>query len=158
MERVYLDHNATTPIHPRVLEAMLPVLREGFGNPSSVHWFGQQARAAVDEARGRVAHLLGGAPGEIVFTGSGTEADNMAVRGAAAAAKAPRRKVLYAGIEHHAVIHSARALAEDGFPVEALRVGSDGRLDLGFLESRLDDETLIVAVMLANNETGVLQP
>ena len=158
MERIYLDHNATTPLHPRVLEAMLPVLRDGFGNPSSLHWFGQQARAAVDEARGQVAALIGGAPGEIVFTASGTEADNMALRGAAAVAREPRRRVLYAGFEHHAVVNAARGLAEEGFPVQAVRVGSDGRVDLGALEAGLSDQTAIVSVMLANNETGMIQP
>ena len=86
MGRIYLDHNATTPLDPRVLDAMLPILRDGFGNPSSLHWFGQQARAAVDTAREQVAALIGASPGEIVFTGSGTEADNTALRGAAALA------------------------------------------------------------------------
>jgi cysteine desulfurase len=159
MERVYLDHNATTPLHPRVLEAMLPVMREGFGNPSSLHWFGQQARAAIDEARGRVAALVGATPGEIVFTASGTEADNAALRGAALVAREPRRKVLYAAFEHHAVVNTAKALAEEGLPVEAVRVGADGRVDLGDLEARLGgDDTALVAVMHSNNETGVVQP
>jgi cysteine desulfurase len=158
MERVYLDHNASTPLHPRVLEAMLPVLREGFGNASSLHWFGQQARAALDEARGRVAALVGGAPGEIVFTASGTEADNTALRGAAAVVRESRRKILYAAFEHHAVVNTAKALAEEGFPVEAVRVGSDGRVDLADLEARLSEETAVVAVMYANNETGMIQP
>src|SRR5512134_611179 len=147
MERIYLDHNASTPLHPRVLEAMLPVLREGFGNASSLHWFGQQARAALDEARGQVAALIGGAPGEIVFTASGTEADNTALRGAAAAAREPRRKVLYAGFEHHAVVNTAKALAEEGYPVEAVRVAGDGRVDMADLESKLGADTALVAVM-----------
>src|SRR5262249_37241329 len=130
----------------------------GFGNASSLHWFGQQARAALDESRGPVAALVGGAPGDIVFTGSGTEADNAALRGALAAARGPRRKLLYAAFEHHAAVNTARALAEEGHPVQAVRVGSDGRVDLGDLEARLSDDTALVAVMLANNETGVLQP
>lgn len=158
MERIYLDHNATTPLHPRVLEAMLPVLQDGFGNPSSLHWFGQQARAALDEARGCVAALVGGAPGEIVFTASGTEADNAALRGAASAAREPRRKVLYAAFEHHAVVNTAKALAEEGVPVEAVRVSPDGRVDLADLEARLGEDTALVAVMHSNNETGVIQP
>jgi cysteine desulfurase len=158
MERVYLDHNATTPLHPQALQAMLPVLEGDFGNASSLHWFGQQARAVLDQARGSVAALLGASPGEIVFTGSGTEADNAALRGAAAAAREPRRRILYAAVEHHAVVNTARALAEEGFPVEVVRVGGDGRLDLGDLETRLSEDTALVAVMLANNETGVIQP
>jgi cysteine desulfurase len=158
MGRIYLDHNATTPLDPRVLDAMLPILRDGFGNPSSLHWFGQQARAAVDTAREQVAALIGASPGEIVFTGSGTEADNTALRGAAAAAREPRRKVVYSAIEHHAVMNTARALAEEGVPVEAARARADGRVDLEDLRARVDDRTAVVAVMLANNETGVVEP
>src|SRR5881409_2029181 len=138
VSRIYLDHNATTPLDPRVLEAMLPVLQEGFGNPSSLHWFGQQARAAVDTAREQVAALIGASPGEIVFTGSGTEADNTALRGAAAAAREPRRKVVYSTIEHHAVMNTAKALAEEGVPVEAARTRADGRVDLDDLRARVD--------------------
>jgi cysteine desulfurase len=158
MGRIYLDHNATTPLDPRVLDAMLPILRDGFGNPSSLHWFGQQARAAVDTAREQVATLIGASPGEIVFTGSGTEADNAALRGAAAAAREPRRKVVYSTIEHHAVMNTAKALAEEGVPVEAARTHADGRVDLDDLRARVDDRTAVVAVMLANNETGVVEP
>jgi cysteine desulfurase len=158
VERIYLDHNATTPLDPRVLEAMVPVLGEGFGNASSLHWFGQRARAAVDHARGEVAALIGAAPAEVVFTGSGTEADNLALRGVAAAARAPRRKVLYSAVEHHAIVHTARALAEEGIPVEAIRVTPEGLLDLADLRQKADEQTAVVAVMLANNETGVLQP
>lgn len=158
MRRIYLDHNATTPVAPQVAEAMLEVLREGFGNPSSLHWHGQQARAALDEARGEVAALIGAQPQEIVFTGSGTEADNLALRGVAWATRAPRRKLLYAAIEHHAVVHTGRALAREGWPVEAVRGAADGRVDMEDLESKLDAETALVAVMRANNETGVLQP
>jgi cysteine desulfurase len=137
---------------------MLPVLRDGFGNPSSLHWFGQQARAAVDMAREQVAALVGASPAEIVFTGSGTEADNMALRGAAAAAREPRRKIVYTAIEHHAVMNTARALAEEGFPVETVRARADGRIDLDDLRAKVDDRTALVAVMFANNETGLVQP
>ena len=124
MERIYLDHNATTPVDPRVVDAMLPVLREGFGNPSSLHWYGQQARALLDEARAQVARLVNATPSEIVFTASGTEADNMALRGAAAAARDERRKVVHTAIEHHAVVNTCKALAEEGWPVEVARVGA----------------------------------
>src|SRR5688572_18093726 len=158
MERIYLDHNATTPIDPRVVEAMVPVLREGFGNPSSLHWFGQQARAALDGARAEVAALIGATPSEVIFTGSGTEADNLALRGAAAAAREPRRKVVVSAIEHHAVVNTAKALAEEGWPVETVRARADGLIDLDDLRARLDERTALVAVMLANNETGTIQP
>ncbi len=158
MQRIYLDHNATTPLDPRVLDAMLPVLRDDFGNASSLHHFGQRARAALEDARAEVAALLMASPAEIVFTGSGTEADNLALRGLALASREPRRKVLHSTIEHHAVLNSARALAANGLPVEAVRVGEDGVLDLDALAARVDDDTAVVAVMLANNETGVLQP
>jgi len=138
VSRIYLDHNATTPLDPRVLEAMLPVLREGFGNPSSLHWFGQQARAAVDIAREQVASLIGASPGEIVFTASGTEADNTALRGSAAAAREPRRKIVTTTIEHHA--------------------GAGGVVDLDDLRAKADARTALVAMMLANNETGIVEP
>jgi cysteine desulfurase len=158
VERIYLDHNATTPLDPRVLEAMLPALRDTFGNASSVHHFGQRARAAVDEARAQVAALLGAAPQEVVFTASGTESDNMALRGVMALAPATRRKLLCTTIEHHAVLHTARALGREGFAAERVRVDSEGRVDLEDLAARLDGATALVSVMLANNETGVLQP
>ncbi len=155
---IYLDYNATTPLDALVLEAMHAALRETWGNPSSLHAFGQQARAALDDARGHVAALAGATPAEVVFTGSGTEADNLAVRGVLGAAREPRRKLLYSAIEHHAVINSAKALAEEGWPVEAVRVRADGVLDLDDLRARLDEHTALLSVMLANNETGVLQP
>jgi cysteine desulfurase len=158
VERIYLDHNASTPLDPRVLEAMVPVLRDGFGNPSSLHWYGQQARALMDEARAQVARLIGAAPSEIVFTASGTEADNMALRGASGAAREPRRKIIYSAIEHHAVVNTAKALAEEGWPVEVVRVGADGLVDLEDLRAKVDASTALVAVMRANNETGVIQP
>jgi cysteine desulfurase len=157
LRRVYLDHNATTPLAPEVVDACSEALRE-FGNPSSLHWFGQTARAAIDDARGQVAALIGATPQEVVFTSSGTEADNLALRGVALGARPGRRKIVYASIEHHAVLHTARALAEEGWPVESARALPDGRVDLDDLEAKVDGETALVAVMLANNETGVVQP
>lgn len=158
MRRIYLDHNATTPVAPEVVEAMLPFLRETYGNPSSLHWFGQQARAALDGARAEVAALVGGQPAEVVFTSGGTEADNAALHGVATAAREGRRQVLYSAIEHHAVTNAARALARSGVPVEAVRARADGQVDLEDLEARLGEATVLVALMAANNETGVLQP
>jgi cysteine desulfurase len=158
VERIYLDHNATTPLDPRVLEAMLPVLREDFGNASSLHHFGQRARAALEQARAELAELIGAAASEIVFTSGGTEADNLALLGVAHAAREPRRKILYAAIEHHAVVNAARALGDEGFPVESVRATAAGQVDLEELALKLDDTTALVALMLANNETGVLQP
>jgi cysteine desulfurase len=156
--RVYLDHNATTPLDPAALEAMLPYLRESYGNPSSLHWFGQRARAAVEEAREQVAALVGATAPEIVFTAGGSESDNMALRGALAVASGPRRKLVTTAVEHHAVLNTAKALRDEGHPVEIARVGEEGRLDIDDLRAKVDDATLVVSVMLANNETGVMQP
>jgi cysteine desulfurase len=158
VDRIYLDHNATTPVDPRVLEAMLPALREGFGNASSLHWFGQQARAALDDARAEIARLIGANPAEVVFTSSGTEADNLALRGAAGIARPPRRGIVYSAIEHLAVMNTAKSLAEEGWPVASVRATADGTVDLDDLAAKVDETTALVAVMFANNETGVIQP
>ena len=156
--RVYLDHNATTPLDPRVLDAMLPFLRDDYGNPSSLHWFGQRARGAVEEARGRVAELLGADPAEIVFTSGGSESDNAALRGATARAKPPRSGIVCTAIEHHAVLNTAKALRDEGRPVAIVRVGEGGAVDLEELAASVSETTALVSVMLANNETGILQP
>ncbi len=158
MQRIYLDNNATTPLDPRVFDAMTPALQANFGNPSSAHWFGQQARAAIEDAREQVAGLLGASPAEIVFTASGTEADNMAVCGAAQSAPPARRKIVVAAIEHHAVLHVAQALAVEGFAVELVRALPGGGVDMEDLRSKVDEETALVSLMLANNETGVILP
>ena len=158
MRRSYLDHNATTPLDPEVLAVMTAVLSEDYGNPSSIHWFGQRARAVVEQARESVARLVGARASDVVFTASGTEADNMALCGVCAAAGGRSRRILYAAIEHHAVIHCARSLAEEGWSVAPVRVDGRGRLDLDHLSTCLAEPTALVAVMLANNETGVIQP
>jgi cysteine desulfurase len=158
MERIYLDFNATTPLDPRVLEAMLPVLQSTFGNASSIHWFGQRARALVEEARETVAAFVGADSGEIVFTGGGTESDNAALRGALAAAPPGRRKVLVSATDHHAVTHTAEALRREGASVVVIRSQTNGSVDLEDLAAKLDDATLLVAVMAANNEVGIVQP
>ena len=146
----YLDHAATTPLRPEALEAMLPFLTEHFGNPSGAHRVSRTARRAVDDARDVVAAGLGCEPGEVVFTGGGTEADNLALAGAAAARPG---RVLCSAVEHHAVLHAASALGGATVPV-----GPDGVLDLGALRGLLSDDVSVVSVMLANNEVGTLQP
>ncbi len=158
MRRIYLDYNATTPVDPRVLDAMLPFLRDDYGNPSSLHWFGQRARAAVEEARARVAGLVGAEPAEIVFTAGGSESDNMALRGVVAKAKEPRTGVVCSAVEHHAVLNVAKAMGDEGRSVRIARVGEGGVVDLDDLAAQVDDETAVVSIMLANNETGVVQP
>jgi len=158
LERVYLDHNATTPVAPEVLEVMLPFLRDDYGNASSLHWFGQRARAAVESAREEVAALIGAEASEIVFTGSGSESDNMALRGVAARARGPRRGIVTTTIEHHAVLNPAKAMRDEGLLVELVGVDAQGRVLLEEMQATVDESTALVSAMLANNETGVLQP
>ena len=159
MQRVYLDHNATTPVHPAVVEAMTKVLREDFGNPSSVHHFGQRAKAAMDQARSSVASLIGADPSEVVFTSGGTESDNFAIRGAAEALDATRRRHLIATtIEHEAVLNTLKALARRGRPTTLLRVDGTGIVAPDALKDALTDDTAVVSVMHANNEIGTIQP
>ena len=158
VERIYLDHNATTPLAPEVLEAMLPCLREDYGNASSLHWFGQRARAAVEVAREQVAALVGAQPSEIVFTASGSESDNTALRGVAARAREPRRRIVTTTVEHHAVLRTAEAMRDEGVPVELVGVDAEGRVDPEKVLDLVDERTALVSVMLGNNETGVIQP
>jgi len=156
--RIYLDYNATTPVAPEVLEAMLPFLRDRFGNASSVHWEGQVAKQAVDDAREAVAAFLGVEPREIVFTSGGTEADNLAVQGIARQYAWRGRHVLVSAIEHPAVLEAAKALRHEGFDVETIPVTADGVVDLDRFQEMLRPDTILVSVMAANNETGVIQP
>jgi cysteine desulfurase len=157
---IYLDHNATTPLDPRVLEAMMPYLRGSFGNAASRHHApGREAAAAVEMARAQVADLIGADPREIVFTSGATEADNLALKGlAASSAYAGRRHIVTVRTEHHAVLDPCEALHGAGFEVERLPVDVEGRIDMGRLEEALRPDTLLVSVMAANNETGVLHP
>jgi cysteine desulfurase len=156
---VYLDHNATTPVHPAVVEAMTKVLREDFGNPSSVHHFGQRAKSVMDQARSSVASLIGADPSEVVFTSGGTESDNFAIRGAAEALDATRRRHLIATtIEHEAVLNTLKALARRGRPTTLLRVDGTGIVAPDALKEALTDDTAVVSVMHANNEIGTIQP
>jgi cysteine desulfurase len=155
---VYLDNAATTPVDPRVLEAMLPHLGGGRGNPSSLHAPGAKAREAVDEARASVAALLGASPEEIVFTAGGTESDNLAVLGLAHAQSPEKRHVVVSLVEHAAVREAARRLEREGFEVTRLGVDSDGLVDPAQLAGALRPDTALAAVVWANNEVGTVEP
>jgi cysteine desulfurase len=156
--RIYLDHNATTPLAPEVAERLDRASREMWGNASSVHHFGQQAKAALDEARNDVAALIGGDASEVVFTGGGTEADNFALRGAAEALDATGRKHLIAtAIEHEAVLNTLKALGRRGWRVTLLPVGASGIVSPDALREVITDDTALVSVMHANNEIGTVQ-
>lgn len=156
--RIYLDHAATTPCRPEVVAAMMPLFADDGFNPSSIHSEGRRARAALDEARARVAHLLGARAREIVFTGSGSEADNLALLGVARARRPEGRHVVTAATEHHAVLHAVDALREEGFEVTVLRVDGAGAVRPDAFEAALRDDTVLASIMLANNEIGTLAP
>jgi len=158
MARVYLDHNATTQVRPDVLEAMLPYFSEHYGNASSVHAFGQEARAAVEDARAQVAAFLNASPAEIILTGGGTEADNLAVIGGARACASKGKHIVTTSIEHDAVRHAADLLEHEGFQVTRVAPGPDGRVTPESIEAALRPDTTLVSVMASNNETGVIQP
>ena len=155
---IYLDHAATTPVRREVLDAMLPYLTESFGNPSSAHTFGRAARAALDDAHDRLASTLGVEAREVVFTSGGTEANNLALKGAAWAGKAHGHRIVTSSIEHHAVGHALRYLEKFGFEVVELPVDRYGRVDPDELEAAITDRTILVSIMLANNEVGTIQP
>ena len=157
--RIYFDYNATTPLVPAVADAMSASMRDVFGNASSVHHFGQQAKAAIDAARSSVAALIGADPLELVLTGSGTESDNFAIRGAAEALEpAKRRHLIASAIEHEAVLNTLKALARRGWTVTLLQVDQSGILSADQLKSAMTDDTALVSVMHANNEIGTVQP
>ena len=159
VQRIYLDHNATTPVAPPVADRMDAALREEFGNPSSVHHFGQRAKAAIDEARAAVAALIGAEASEIVFTSGGTESDNFAIRGAAEALELTGRKHLVTtAIEHEAVINTFKALARRGWATTAVKVDQSGIVSPDAVTESLTDQTALVSVMHANNEIGTIQP
>jgi cysteine desulfurase len=157
MNRIYLDHNATTPADPAVLAAMLPYFSGDFGNASSIHTFGQRARAAVETAREQVAALLNARPQEIVFTSGGTESDNHAIVGVAAASSGPAKHVITTAIEHEAVLNTCQELEKQGVAVTYLPVSHDGLVDLNDLRTAIRPETVLISVMHANNELGVIQ-
>ncbi|MFZ3214965.1 MAG: cysteine desulfurase family protein [Candidatus Acidiferrales bacterium] len=156
--RIYLDYNATTPVDSAVLEAMLPYFGESFGNASSIHSPGQRARGAVDGARASVAALLNAKAAEIVFTSGGTEADNLALFGVAAAAGASRKHIITSAIEHHAVLNAAQALEKLGVEVTYVTADRDGIVAAEDIRRAIRPETILISVMHANNETGSVQP
>ncbi len=155
---IYFDHAATTPVRPEVVDAMLPWLTELWGNPSSGHSFGRAARAGLDESHERLAALLGGEAREIVLTSGGTEANNLALKGAAWAGKARGHRIVTSPVEHHAVGHTLRYLEKFGFETVELPVDRYGRVDPDELEAAIDDRTILVSIMLANNEVGTIEP
>jgi cysteine desulfurase len=154
---IYLDYNATTPVDPAVLEAMLPYLADHYANASSIHSPGQRARAAVDLARESVAVLIGAKPAEIVFTSGGTEADNLAILGAFNASKAAKKHVITTPVEHHAVLQTCEWLAKQGAEVTFICAGTDGLIDPERVQRAIRPETVLISVMHANNELGTIQ-
>ena len=157
MRKIYLDHNATTPLAPEVLDAMLPVYREGFGNPSSVHSEGRAARVRLDEAREQVAGLIGAEPGEIVFTSGGTESDNFAILGTALAPENKKRHIVTCETEHSAVLNPLKQLEALDYQIERLPVDRLGRVDPECVRNALGDATALVTIQHANSEVGTLQ-
>lgn len=158
MGRIYLDYAATTPVHPEVVKAMLPYFSDVFGNPSAIYSYGQEAAAALEEARAKVAGLIGSRSEEIVFTAGGTEADNMALIGVANAMRSRGNHIITTAIEHHAIIETARFLAKNGFELTYLGVDDQGIVDPDDVRRAIKDKTILVSVMLANNELGTIQP
>ena len=158
MNRIYMDNAATTRVTQPVLEAMMPCLTTVYGNPSSVHAFGRDARRLLDEARAKVAAALNAKPNEIYFTGCGTESDNWAVRGSAYALKAKGNHIITSAIEHHAILHTCQQLEREGFKVTYLPVDEYGQVSAADVEKAITPETTLISIMTANNEIGTIQP
>lgn len=158
MKSIYLDHAASTPVHPEVAKVMLNIMTEQYGNASSVHQFGRSAKRILNGARDNIAAFLGCSPDEWVFTGGGTESDNLALYGAAAAASHKGKHIITTQIEHHAVLHTCEELEKEGFKVTYLPVDSTGRVSVTDVEAALQEDTVLISVMYANNEVGTVQP
>jgi len=158
MKRIYLDYAATTPTHPEVVKAMLPYFTDAFGNPSSIHSLGQETKAAIEEARDKVARLIGARSEEIVFTSGGTEADNFAVKGVAYANRQRGNHIITTSIEHHAVLESCKFLEGQGFEVTYLPIDKYGLVDPEDVRKAITDKTILISVMHANNEIGTIEP
>jgi cysteine desulfurase len=156
--RIYLDHNATTPVHPEVLEAMLPYYKDKFGNASSIHSFGREAKVALEESREKVAKFINASPQEIYFTCGGTESDNLAIKGTAFANRKKGKHIITSKIEHHAILESCKFLEKEGFEVTYLPVDKYGLVDPDDLKKALRKDTILVSIMHVNNEVGTIQP
>jgi cysteine desulfurase len=156
--RVYMDYAATTPVDPRVLKAMLPYFTKKFGNTMSLHSFGMEAKKALEDSRATIADLMNAKPEEIIFTGSATESNNLALKGIAFANKDKGKHIIVSKIEHHCVLNSARWLEKNGFEVTYLPVDKYGLIDLGELERAIRKDTILVSIMHANNEIGTIEP
>lgn len=158
MEQIYMDHAATTPMHPEVIDVMTKVMRNSFGNPSSIHQFGRESRKLVDDARKVLADSIGAQIDEIIFTSGGTEADNAAIISSVQAMKDKGRHIITSEIEHHAVLHTCQALEKDGYEVTYLPVNEEGLITVDSVQAALRDDTILVTIMFGNNEVGSIQP
>lgn len=158
MKKIYLDYNATTPLDPRVLDAMMPYFKDGFGNPSSIHSFGMRGKGALDRAREQVAGLIGASPREIFFTSGGSESNNYAIKGAACGLEKRGNHLITTSVEHESVLEAFRFLEKTGFRVTYLGVDASGAIDLDELRDTISDETILVSCIFANNETGTVMP
>ena len=158
MNQIYLDHSATTKLKKEILDTMLPFLTEQYGNPSTIYTLGREAKKAIDHARGQVAKAINAKPNEIYFTSSGTESDNWAIKGVAYANKQKGKHIITSNIEHHAVLHTCEFLEKEGFEVTYVPVNNEGILDLEQLKKAIRPDTMLISVMLANNEIGTIQP
>ncbi len=158
MKQIYFDHNATTPVAPEVFEAMLPYLKDEWGNPSSIHWAGRAPKKAMEEARDMICEFLNCSPVELIFTGNGTESDNLAIKGTALSKKKKGNHIITTRVEHPAVLNTCKYLEKEGFEVTYLGVDKEGIIDIEELKAAITDKTILITVMYANNETGVLMP
>ncbi len=158
MNRIYLDHAATTPVHPKVIEKLVTTMESAYGNPSSIHATGREARKQVDQARDCLANSIGAKDQEIILTSGGTEADNLAIFGTALARKHEGKHIITTQIEHHAVLHACEKLEKEGFEVTYLPVNKEGLISIDDFKLALRDDTILVTIMLGNNEVGTIQP
>lgn len=158
MRKVYLDYSATTPVKQEVLNEMIPYFTEKFGNPSSLYEIGAEAKEAITRAREQVAQLIGAKPQEVIFTSCGSESDNWALTSTAHWKKVKGNHIITTKIEHHAILHTCKALEKEGYQVTYLGIGSDGRIDLKELEDAITDQTILISIMMVNNEMGAIQP
>ncbi|NMD70592.1 cysteine desulfurase [Bacillus sp. DNRA2] len=158
MERIYVDHAATSPMHPQVLEVMTQAMQETFGNPSSIHFFGREARHRLDVAREAIAESIGAKSTELIFTSGGTESDNFALFGVAKANRHNGNHIITTSIEHHAILHSCKQLEKEGFEVTYLSVNETGHISVEAVKAALRDDTILVSIMYGNNEVGSIQP